>query len=226
MDLPLPERFAQDGRLHVSAVAPGRVPQVNGVIGHQSSSGAVIRHKGLRVSGPELTWVSLASMLDLDDLIAIGDALVSGDHPWTTVGRLKEAILPGVRGAGKLRAAMPLIRLGVRSRPETHLRLAVVRAGFPEPAVAHPVWIPALQQNLHPDLAWPAWRVGMEYEGDGHRTDRWQFAHDIRRVEGFVDIGWTLSRFTNSDVYSTLEKTLERVRLRLTAHGWSQRRSS
>jgi hypothetical protein len=224
MDLPLPPRLQHDRRLHVSAAAPGRAPQVEGVVGHQISGGSVITHRGLRISGPEFTWTSLASMLSLDDLVAVGDALVSGDYPWTTVDKLRQAIVPGVRGAANLRSAVSLIRLGVRSRPETHLRLAVVRAGLPEPAVAHPVWVPAFQRRMHPDLSWPQWRVGMEYEGDGHRTDRWQFRHDIRRAEGFVDIGWTLSRFTSDDVYSTVSQTLDRIRLRLAAHGWPAKR--
>lgn len=222
MDLPLPIRLERSSDLHVSAAAPGRAPQVRGVIGHQFREGSrsVVTHRGLRVTGPELTWVSLAAMLTLDDLVAVGDALVVGDHPWTTVNGLRSAIVPGMRGTTRLREALPLIRLGVRSRPETHLRLGIIRAGFPEPTVAHPVWVPALRRAVHPDLSWPAWRVGLEYEGEGHRIDRWQFQHDIRRVEGLVDIDWSLSRFAADDVYSSLSQTLTRIRLRLSAHGW------
>lgn len=222
MDLPLPTRLEQQDELHVSATAPGRAPQVRGVIGHQHSGapGSVMVHRGLRLTAPEFTWASLASVLELDDLIALGDSLVSGDHPWSAIDRLRAAIAPGIRGATKLKAAVPLVRTGVRSRPETHLRLGIVRAGFPEPLVAHPVWVPALRQVVHPDLSWPNWRVGLEYEGDGHRTDRWQFRHDIRRVEGLVDIEWSLSRFTADDVYSGLAQTLHRTRLRLRSHGW------
>lgn len=220
MDLPLPWRFEQTSDLHVSAAEPGRAPQVQGVVGHRHSGGGVITHRGLRITGPEATWASLAPMLSLDDLVAVGDALVEGDYPWTTTDKLRAAITPGARGAVKLRQALDLIRVGVRSRPETHLRLALVRAGLPEPTVGHPVWVPALKRNLHPDLSWPEWKVGMEYEGDGHRKDRWQFRHDISRVEAMVDIGWSLSRFSADDVYSMPPSAVARARLRLKAHGW------
>lgn len=220
LGLPLPWRLERQTELHVSAAAPGRAPQVTGVVGHQFSDASVIVHRGVRVTGPEATWVALAPMLDLADLVAVGDCLVAGDRPWTTVDRLRAAILPGSRGSVKLRTAVELIRLGVRSRPESHLRLAIVQAGFPEPKVAHPVWIPAFQRFLHPDLSWPEWKVGMEYEGDGHRQDRWQFRHDISRVEAFVDIDWSLVRYSADDVYASPPPALARARLRLEAHGW------
>jgi hypothetical protein len=220
MGLPLPRTLELAPELHVSAAAPGRAPQVRGVVGHQFPGNSVITHRGLRITGPELTWASLASMLSLDDLVAVGDALVEGEYSWSSIEKLRASIRPGLRGAAKLRQAINLIRTGVRSRPETHFRLALVRAGLPEPTVAHPVWVPALKRHLHPDLSWPEWRVGMEYEGDGHRTDRWQFRHDIGRVEAMVDIGWSLSRFTADDVYSLPPAAVTRARLRLKAHGW------
>lgn len=220
MGLPLPWRLEQQTELHVSAAVPGRAPQVRGVIGHQFSGEPVVSHRGVRITSPEATWVSLASMLGLADLVAVGDALVEGEYPWTTIDSLRAAIVPGVRGAVKLREAADLIRLGVRSRPETHLRLTLIQAGLPEPVIAHPVWVPAFRRFLHPDLSWPEWKVGMEYEGDGHRKDRWQFRHDISRVEAMVDIDWSLSRFSADDVYSSPPPALARARLRLEAHGW------
>ncbi len=220
MGLPLPLRLESSRELHVSAAAPRRAPEGKGIIGHRHSGEKVIVHRGVRVTSPELTWVSLATILSLDDLVAVGDALVEGDHPWTTIEKLTAAITCGVRGAVKLREAVALVRLGVRSRPETHLRLALGRAGLPEPVVSHPVWVPALGRRVHPDLSWPEWKVGMEYEGDGHRTDRWQFRHDISRVEAMVDIGWTLSRFSADDVYSVPPRAVDRATLRLRAHAW------
>src|SRR5690554_4291950 len=220
MDLPLPLRLEQATELHVSAAAPGRAPQVNGVIGHRFAGWPVITHRGVRITSAEFTWVSLAPMLALDDLVAVGDALVEGDYAWTTIDRLRSAIVSGVRGAVRQREVGEHIRVGGRSRPDTHLRLGIVRSGLPEPVVAHPVWVPALQRFLHPDLAWPEWKVGLEYEGEGHRTDRWQFRHDITRVEAMVDIKWSLSRFSADDVYSTPPPALARARLRLEDHGW------
>src|SRR5690554_424080 len=167
MGLPLPWKLERDLDLHVSAAKPGRAPQMQGVVGHRHSGGDVITHRGLRITGPEATWASLALLLSLDDLVAVGDALVAGDYPWTTIENLRAAIVPGIRGAVKLRLASDVIRIGVRSRPETHMRLALVRAGLPEPTVAHPVWVPALNRHLHPDLSWPEWKSAWSTRGTG-----------------------------------------------------------
>ena len=224
MDLPLPLTLGRRRELDVAAAVPARAPQVDGIIGHQFSpqGGGARTHRGVRITSPELTWIALATVLDLDDLVAVGDALVTGDHAWTSIDALAKAIVPGVRGARVLRTALGLIRPGALSRPETHLRLAILRAGYPEPTVAYGVRLSRSGRLLHPDLSWPQYRVAFEYEGDQHRTDRWQFRHDIDRVESLVDDGWTVSRFTADDVYLRLARTMTRVDLRLRAHGWSR----
>jgi len=43
------------------------------------------------------------------------------------------------------------------------------------------------------DLAYPRFRVGIEYEGDHHRDPR-QFRSDVRRYERLSDIGWLTVR--------------------------------
>jgi very-short-patch-repair endonuclease len=64
---------------------------------------------------------------------------------------------------------------------------------------------------LHPDLAYPEWRVVLEYEGDGHRTDPQQWRRDISRREAFEDAGWRVIRVTGGDVLTEPEAFLARV---------------
>jgi very-short-patch-repair endonuclease len=45
-------------------------------------------------------------------------------------------------------------------------------------------------------MAYLAFKVILEYEGDQHRTDPYQWSRDIERQEDFVRGGWALIRIT------------------------------
>ena len=47
------------------------------------------------------------------------------------------------------------------------------------------------------DLVYMAYRLIIEYEGDQHRTDRFQWNRDIDRQEFFTRAHWTLIRVTS-----------------------------
>jgi very-short-patch-repair endonuclease len=47
------------------------------------------------------------------------------------------------------------------------------------------------------DLVYVAYRLIIEYEGDQHRTDRFQWNRDIDRQELFTRAHWTLIRVTS-----------------------------
>jgi very-short-patch-repair endonuclease len=47
------------------------------------------------------------------------------------------------------------------------------------------------------DLVYLAYKLIIEHEGDQHRTDRYQWNHDIDRHEDFARDNWTLIRVTS-----------------------------
>ncbi|MBW8870814.1 MAG: DUF559 domain-containing protein [Leifsonia sp.] len=68
---------------------------------------------------------------------------------------------------------------------------------------------PSLNHRIHErdgsfvarvDLAYPEWRLALEYEGDHHRTDRGQWHKDIDRQSRLEDLGWRVIRVTAADV--------------------------
>jgi len=134
-----------------------------------------------------------------------------------------EAFTPGRRGASRARQAFALSRAGVRSRPETLLRLLITRAGLPEPVVGHT--IAEAGWAATPDLAWPAYSVLLEYEGDHHRTSARQFRHDIRRFERYADCGWSALRVTKHDLFSETSEVIARAESRLRRSGWAPPRA-
>jgi very-short-patch-repair endonuclease len=51
----------------------------------------------------------------------------------------------------------------------------------------------------HLDLGWKDWMVGVEYDGDHHRTDRHQYVKDLRRLEMLQEMGWMIVRVVAED---------------------------
>lgn len=174
---PLPR--LRDSRLHVLSVGSVRL-QRPGVAGHRAAVAAPRTALGiLPIVAPAHVWVQLAAELGHGDLVAVGDYLVTprrraGLPAISSIEQLSAAIPARARGAGRARAALPDVRVGAESRMESLLRLLLIRAGLPEPLINPPMAIGG--ETLHPDLAYPQWRVVLEYEGDGHRTDQKQCA--------------------------------------------------
>lgn len=62
------------------------------------------------------------------------------------------------------------------------------------------------------DLAWPALRLGIEYDGRQHRDDLDRWDHDITRNEWFEARGWRLIHVVSRDLYQRPGATIERIR--------------
>jgi hypothetical protein len=142
---------------------------------------------------PEHCWVVAAQHLNLLDLVTAGD--------WLLQLRLTHRqglanYASGHRGRGIVlaRKAITLVQDRVDSPKETWLRLCLVLAGLPTPE-CNPT-IRAGSQRGRVDLVYREFRLLIEYEGDQHRTDRWQWNRDIERHEIFTTDGWTILRIT------------------------------
>jgi len=71
----------------------------------------------------------------------------------------------------------------------------IVLAGLPEPECNYNVFDAGGRFLARGDLAYPAYKVLIEYQGDQHRTDRAQWRSDIRRVGRLEDNGWQVLQF-------------------------------
>ncbi|MDY6056075.1 hypothetical protein [Micrococcus sp.] len=206
-------RELEGGPIHLSRPRQaGGAPRRRGVVGHEMDPrAAVVVHRGIPLTTPAATWAALAAGgLGLDDLVAAGDSLLQrydgpagqrepGAHPRCTVEELRALVeeARGRRGARRLREALDLLRPGADSRPETLVRLAVVQAGFPEPAV-NPLVRLSDGSCMPVDLVWERERVCIQYEGDHHRTDPRQWRRDIERDRRMQAEGWIVLRVTAS----------------------------
>lgn len=207
-ELPLPAAVAADDRIHVTSVRPASQMRRVGVVGHRSDPArALVRARwGMPASSPASLWVECASILALDDLVVLGDAILAKQACRTTLHELRAvAALHGrCRGARHLRAALGLVRVGSGSPQETRCRLAIVRAGLPEPQLQVEVLDERGAFVGRVDMAYPEQRIAIEYEGDHHRTDPVQWASDIRRYRELERLGWIVLRWTKSDLTTHL----------------------
>lgn len=214
---------ADDGIVHVAVLGEQSRPRRRGVVSHGLTAADVDGDLvlGLPVVSACDTWCHLAAKLTREDLVAVGDFLISGrritggrEPPLATLEDLERAVHKhaGRRGARSLRWALLRLRTDVDSRPESRLRLLLVAAGLPEPLVNQPVLVDAGRRTVHPDLSYPRLQIAFEYEGDGHRTDKRRFRQDIARRELYESAGHRVIRVTADDVFVAPQPFIARVR--------------
>lgn len=228
---PLPH--SEQSAVHVTSTAGSR-HRVRGATGHESANPIFAIRSGLPVSTCVDAFIESASILALDDLVAVADYLVLDPRrldpldlrPYATRDDvLRHLAHSSGRGVRTARRALGLSRPGVESPRETALRLMLVRAGLPEPVCGWEVSHPSGRRVGWFDLAWPEWRVIAEYDGDQHRTSRLQYERDIRRFDEATELGWRVIRVRAHGI-RTPAATADRVRTALVARGWSSRRHS
>jgi hypothetical protein len=232
MRMPLPRRFDDPARpLDVTVPKPHTPPRDAGCTGHTITDPKiqVIETAPVPVIAPADTWCQLSMALDREDLVAVGDYLLSGHPrdrprlPLATLCQLREAAARyrGRRGAKKLSWALARVRPGVDSRPESLLRLLLLSWGLPEPMIADPTPVDGGRVVLHPDLKLPRWLTVVEYEGDGHR-DREQWLSDIDRYALLRAAGWEVIQVTAADLFRDREKFRRRVFATLGRRGFAR----
>jgi hypothetical protein len=200
--MPLPARLEQEGRVHLASPT-GRSRMVRrGVVGHRIKS-QVVEVDGMRVEAAEDTFVHLAPMLSVEELVAVGDWLVSPRRAQPlTAQELLDATrrFRGARGLDRARQAISLVRVGAESPRESLLRLLIVRSGLPAPTLQHEVHEASGALVARLDLSWPDLRLAVEYDGDQHFTDRVQQLRDIERLRQLQELGWFVIRVTKHDL--------------------------
>lgn len=215
--------------LDIGVLHPDRLPRARGVRGHQARSNLtrVVVHQatGLRVASPATTWAMLGAVFRHPyDLVAAGDAFIRVQRmpgPWTramppplaTRDQLEAAVRAGRRvGRPALRAALPLLRTGSASRPESWTRLTLCEAGLPEPVIDHDVYDNRGEFIGCVDLAYPELKIAIEYEGDHHRLDPATWNRDLAKHDALQAAGWRVIRVSRTMLFARPNELVARVR--------------
>lgn len=204
---PLPARLERDPSVHVAVPAPAHAPHGRGVVGHQVTlMGADVRRwRGLPISAPERLWCELAGVLSVEDLVAVGDHLVSRSHPLTSLKRLADAAgrYPGRRRLRALRRALELVDGRSESRKESVLRV-ILEDGGVRGFVPNPWTTTSGGYHYRLDLALPALKIAIEYQSDYHRTPE-QFRADMTRISRLEADGWEVIQVNADDLLNRQE---------------------
>ncbi|RSX52043.1 DUF559 domain-containing protein [Bifidobacterium callimiconis] len=146
-------------------------------------------------------WMHYASILSLEELVVLADALMRRD------GRLNRLSLDHLireleaagrfRGKRRCRQALRLAREGTDSSWETRTRLVPMQYGLPCPEVNYPVKVGGDKGYRYLDMAYPQWRIAIEYDGEHHR---YFWKEDNRRREILEQQGWTIITVFHEDL--------------------------
>ncbi len=218
----LPPWLADSTELHLSK--PRSLPgsRRKGVIGHRviAAVDEVEFVDGIRISTRPRTWLDMARLLPLNDLVCMGDELIrvprqaleGRDTPFATLEELRALVErhPNLQGVVRARQALELMRVGADSAPESLLRLAMLDAGIPEPE---------LQLKLRSDdpfspsadLGFRQRRVAIQYDG-GHHLAEAQTLSDRRRNKAFETAGWTVLVFRKDDLADGFELASKKIK--------------
>lgn len=114
------------------------------------------------------------------------DALANATDVKVTDVEAVMAEHPGARGLLRLRQVLPLVDGGAESPQETRTRLALVDAGLPRPQTQIRVFDHYGDFVARIDMGYEDLRVGIEYDGPQHWTDRQQRDRDIDRYSALL----------------------------------------
>ena len=174
--------------------------------------------RGLRVTTPLGTFLDCATVLDLVDLVVLGDSLVK-KRRITPEQLIDGASRATGRGSRFARRAAALVREGVDSPMESRARMLRVLSGLPELEADIRFYGPDGQLLRRLDAGDSASRTAVEYDGRQHVEREEQWEADLGRREEFEDDEWRIITLVSKDIYRTPEATVMRQRRIFRARG-------
>jgi very-short-patch-repair endonuclease len=94
---------------------------------------------------------------------------------------------------------------------ETRCRLSLVLRGLPRPELQYQICDEVGHHVAWLDMAYPAARAGIEFDG-GHHQDPLMFRADLARHNRLATLGWTVLRATAADVLRNPDRFAAQVR--------------
>lgn len=187
--------------------------------------------RGIPLTTPAVTWAMLVPRLGFADGVALGDAIIHEARvpgttrlrrpPLASLAEMHAAVEMGRRqGVGPLRQMLPLLSPHSASVPESHLRLKLLEWAAPEFSLDHDVYDGGGQLVGCSEIAFPKFRLALEYEGGHHLTDPKQWNRDIEKYQHYVQLGWEPLRVTSQLLYVRHGELRHQVFEALRRRGW------
>lgn len=197
---------AVHGAKWVDACAPLEILHTNRnplpglkVRGDRIEDDEVVHVRGMPVTTPARTALDMGCWYPTDDAVEALDALFAAVDIKDADVELLCQRYPTRRGIRRARTALELADGGSQSRKETWLRLLLIRAGFPRPRTQITVCDEADEAFAYLDMGWEEVKVAVEYDGEQHRVNSWQYNWDRTRQEKIRARGWIDIRVLSGD---------------------------
>lgn len=214
---------AMHGALWVGATTPiemvwrcGRPPDGVIVRNERIAEDEIVESNGILTTTPQRTAFDLARHLPRDTAVAHLDALARATGVTAADVLALAERYPRARGLPRARVALDLMDGGAQSPKETELRLTLIDAGLPRPRTQ--VRVSDGHREAFIDLGYDEPKVGLDYEGAHHSTDRGQYVHDIGRAELIDGEGWIDIKVVKEH---SRRFVLHRVREAFARRGWT-----
>ena len=163
-----------------------------------SLDGDVCSCRGYPVTSPARTLADLCRRRSLAEAVVFTDMalnrrLLEVDelHRWISERR-------GWHGIKAFRRVAEYADAGAESPMETRIRVLLVGRRLPRPVTQFPIFDPQGFEIARIDLFYPDCRLGIEYDGEGHRD---RMVEDLRRQNFLLVQDIQLLRYTGADYY-------------------------
>lgn len=206
----LPERCDLDASLkHITVSKRNHRKRNQGIHCHvwkQCNSQAHVKiNARVYALAPILVWAQLAVHVPLYSLIALAESIIAANPDTFDASQFTAFATDAPRFMGKTRCmtASAYIQNNVLSPSESKGRLTLIAHGIPCPETNYTVPNAAFSSSkasMSLDMAWVEFQVGVEYDGDQHRTDKAQWRRDQEKREYLRRQGWIIICITADDL--------------------------
>ena len=184
-------------RRHWSTARPDKRRLLTITLHRRGSLGPVRDIGGLPVLAPERCLADIATHTSIVWLVGAGDALIAAKV--VSLERLRTFAAGSFHGSTRLRRAVKLMRANTGSFRESGTRLIVACAHLPEAERGVSIYNEHGEFVGSPDMLWRRQSVIAEYDGWYHERSAQQRDYDIRRLEGFRNLGLNPVTLTSGD---------------------------
>ncbi|QIM15235.1 hypothetical protein G7067_00500 [Leucobacter insecticola] len=176
----LPNFGNLDPALDIACFKPTRPLRRKGFNASNVSPGlattVTLPRTSIRLTDPPTVWAMHAAHLPLEDLVALGDAVIRQKRipgtdrlerlPLAYLSDLERVVRSGRRvGIDRLRRALPLLRVSSASVPESHLRLQLQQWELPPFQLDYDIYDTHGNLLGCSEFAFPEFKLVVEYEG-------------------------------------------------------------
>ncbi|GAB3585405.1 hypothetical protein GCM10027445_62800 [Amycolatopsis endophytica] len=196
---------AQSTQTHVTVPYSVWVRSKQGLVVHHDrfDTSDVTRLQGLPVLSLDLVLADLLCTEERWKALAYLDQALAEQPPRDVADFRKEVDRRLMdrddrRGIRNAEALIALGTTGAESPQESRLRLTIVDDGFPIPVTQHPIVTLRGELLYRLDLAWPALRIGVEY--DGYEAHEGREDRDAERDRRLADRGWHILRVRKDEL--------------------------